>query len=900
MAMVAVGVKIALIAVLVPWVINILSNFLGGFLYKILCWPLFQLVDFVQSIFRRLAGLEPVFMTTGYNTNVKQDDIVLSLITNARVIEIFITMALFAVALLIIATIVQLIRVEYTTEGSKNSKGTVIGAAIKSLAMFVLVPVVCIMGVMVSNTLLKAVDRATSQGGASSISGAIFLAGAAEANVIRSGNRDWVQGEIFLTGGTGQEYKVTDKGIWEVNGEVHDLTDYAGSSFQTKESLANFVDNSFSSPESTALKVGNSTYNYSNFSGVRYFYNCNDMNLIVMLLASGFALTCLFKACFGLVMRLYKVVALFIISPGVIALQPLDGGNAYKAWRKNFIGSVLGAYGTVIALNLFFFLIGIIKNINLFTPASGLGADWNPFNVWAQCIFILVGLLMLNDMSKLISGYIGGEDVLESGTKMAKSVGDTGKKIGGKVAGLAVGGANAFKGMVNKFRSRGIGKVEKEMNKAGKKTREDEILNNMSVSDRALYNSGMLSKAEKEEMLNNTYNSLDKSTQAGIESSVMAAKGKAREDMGYDAEKYEKMSVYASKSAVAKGRANEIFGSMIEDSGLVSLANGLTGGYIKQFGGKTMKNIDDKVKVAMGDQADSIYKAANTQLPGEPEKALGKFRISSVPGEKNLLHNLLLAGRYAGRGIEHGVGGFVNWLNTADYENGTAAAAARAGSAVSTSAKLKQLGNFQQVIDKIEDPTTMMNQNNANFRQAMQQALEAANKGELGKFDEIISTLKSLNNAMRGNLSTVEQGKRDKFINSLEGYKINGEGKATIGSLTASSVIAKELNDSKGVGHEKLTVDGENNLRQVKIEAQEALNTAMQQLTEGAEKAFVEVMKKIDTINFDPKVPGGKIDAAIKKMYKDIEDAAAKAAEEAIKKADQMALAKLIAKFSKK
>ena len=137
--------------------------------------------------------------------------------------------------------------------------------------------------------------------------------------------------------------------------------------------------NQHSSEENTAITVQvaggpvssldnlkhNPILHYTHTRSVEYFYNLLDINYLILYFGGFMTLMALIKASMGLILRLYKATALFIISPGVTALTPIDDGNAYKQWRKAFISNVLGAYGFVIAMNLLFLLLGIIDNISL-------------------------------------------------------------------------------------------------------------------------------------------------------------------------------------------------------------------------------------------------------------------------------------------------------------------------------------------------------------------------------------------------------------------------------------------------------------------------------------------------------------------------------------------------------
>ncbi len=439
----------------------------------------FTFLDFIQAMFRRLAGL-PM-------EGKENPDIVQNLINSEIIRNTIIALTILAVCLLFIATFVQLARVEFTEDGAKNSKAPIITQALKAFALFVIVPVTCMLGVFMSNLVLKMVDSATSGGNSKTISGLIFKVGAYDANIIREGNTNG----IFPT-----PYAPQYIGLWIVDCILHGLDSIGNdtnSDFYNayasvddngnlnakavailpaqltgdRDQMAAQLDDIFASDGEDSRAAANGGFitggtiiiqgitkiNYTSIAAVRYFYNIMEFNFLMVFLAIPFAMKALFHTCFGLVMRIYNVLILFVLSPPLIALMPLDGGNAYKGWRQKFIGNVISAYGTVAGLNLFFQILPLVNEIEFFETNNALTKFTMGFyNSLAQLLFVLVGCYMIQDISKMISGFIGAEDALTSGEGMAKKIAEDAKKTGMAVAGAAslaigVGGIS----MVSKF-----------------------------------------------------------------------------------------------------------------------------------------------------------------------------------------------------------------------------------------------------------------------------------------------------------------------------------------------------------------------------------------------------------------------------------------------------------------
>ena len=488
---------------------------------------LLMLLDFVQDVFRRLAGLSA---QPGANTT--EGDILLDIFKSKQVMDAFASLIIVGMLLLFLFTIIQFIRIEYTSEGAKNSRGNIISQALKSLVMFLIVPISCIAGIILSNQLLRILDNATSTYAGTTISGQIFKISAYDANPIRAGESKLVNAGPAIDGHgssgnfqklpyfmeidnwdyeiklrVGEErysYRVDKGSVSKISGLAKAPVYLLGNfytfynnfavkfedrsskptppSFTFKtiailpsnidtvnvsgdvwgEALASRLDSTFSLRTSKAIGDNGSLFyktqikagdglNYTNYKAVFYFYNLNDINYFLMYLAGWFALKSLLFVCFGLIMRLYMVIILFVISPPIIAMAPIDNGSALSKWRGKFIGQVLSAYGTVVGLNLFFDIVNVINKIEIFkenSPSVWMNFTAGFYNNIFQLLVVLVGCLMIKNFNGVISQLIGAEDAMSSGAQMKKEVDDNIKKAAttaGRVGGvIATGGALAI------------------------------------------------------------------------------------------------------------------------------------------------------------------------------------------------------------------------------------------------------------------------------------------------------------------------------------------------------------------------------------------------------------------------------------------------------------------------
>lgn len=412
---------------LIEWLTNFLIWIIGFFIDLLMALfaelfysigaMLLNIVDFIQLMFRKLCGLD-----TFYVNGVPYEgmDPLLSMMTDRDVTQVLIALTMVAVVMVIIASIIKIIQSEFSTEGSKNSKGQVFGAALKSLMLFIVVPVTCIGGVILSNMMLKVIDRATSLSDGNATMGSnIMVSACANANKVR----------------LDEDPPIADLGINQA------IT------ANNKEQIASLVDEKFRN---------NSYGNYNKIDTMYYdtdlvgkYYVFKEMNFITLIGGALLAAYTMVMASFGMVMRLFKGAVLFMISPPMVALMPLDGGSAFKQWRTGFLKQILSAYGTIVSLNLLFIILPVVNNINLFARedlGTGGGMSLAALNGFCHVLFTLTGLFMLKDISGLISNMIGAEDAAASGAGMAGKVVGAAAKIGtvaGGVGGLAMKGLGA-------------------------------------------------------------------------------------------------------------------------------------------------------------------------------------------------------------------------------------------------------------------------------------------------------------------------------------------------------------------------------------------------------------------------------------------------------------------------
>lgn len=433
--------------ILVP-IINLavsLIEYAVGMIFYSISTFLLGLIDYVEILFRLLAGLET---DSGAKLNLgsspdKSSDLLVQLLRSNEIRDIFLSMCVVGLFLLVITTIFQMIKVEYTTEGAKNSKTPILNKAFKGLCNMVMVPGLCIFGVFIGNQVLDLLDKATkpdADGSAATISGTLFVTAASEAY--------WREGEWQIKlSSTSMTSALVEVAVNIFPMIFNSFTDTSNNDFVLKDTDRERIEAEFMSGD---LK-------YSNIGKVTEYYNYSKINYLLLIFGSCFVIKCLYYTCFGMIVRLYQCGMLFIISPAVIGMTPVNEGGLGK-WRSEFVGQAISAYGVVLAVNIFLVLVRVLLSIDM--NFSVLGTDnlstfsSSMMTGLLKGIIVIGGCITIEKFSGQLGGFFGAKDALSQGKDLEKGVKDQAKKAVGTAAQVGmmatgVGGAamGAMRGM---------------------------------------------------------------------------------------------------------------------------------------------------------------------------------------------------------------------------------------------------------------------------------------------------------------------------------------------------------------------------------------------------------------------------------------------------------------------
>ncbi len=172
-------------------------------------------------------------------------------------------------------------------------------------------------------------------------------------------------------------------------------------------------------------------------------------NFLLPLLGACVMMFSLSMACIIVGQRLFYCVFLFITSPFIVATRPMDDGARWRKWCELFMSKLMGSFGIIIALNIFFMLSGSLFSLQFFDESQVLA------NSIAKLVIYISGVIAATGINHLVAQLIGSD----AGTQERDQAMNNYRNV---MAGMGIAG-----GMV-----RGAGRVARTAGNffAGKKT----------------------------------------------------------------------------------------------------------------------------------------------------------------------------------------------------------------------------------------------------------------------------------------------------------------------------------------------------------------------------------------------------------------------------------------------
>jgi len=444
--------------------VDAILSIIGMILYPLFS-IIFVILAIVQLIFKAFAGTGSIGISgagggagavrdlvTGANDGTDTGSgIVYYLLTRPLVQNLIMSIMLLALFLIIIFTVMAFIKNAYASK--QKTWQEIIGNAFKGLAGFIFIPVCCLLGAWAGNILLNAIDGATSLGGSVELEKKLFIACAYNANHIRNNTDKYKK---LDENGKTKAYNLCVELLDDAVGVTGDKLDIQleerGTSNADMEYYASIVDTIYSQADYSKSTDINIYWYGSTGRG----YALWNVNYLVLLVVGIFMIGVMLNLAYGMIKRLFWLAMLFVISPALCALYPIDEGSAVGGYKKEFIKHTISAYAAVAGMNLFMSLLPFIEGISLTramtSSSSGLSLVGS-VDLYVQLIVMVSGLYVVKEFISTLAGWIGGGNALADGESLKKSVNDSiSKKVKGgvKVASTAFGAANSKEGFWSK------------------------------------------------------------------------------------------------------------------------------------------------------------------------------------------------------------------------------------------------------------------------------------------------------------------------------------------------------------------------------------------------------------------------------------------------------------------
>lgn len=416
---------------MIDWVLGMVGQIL---------YPLFSIIfifiDMLQAIFFAFAGINDVIydgttIGSGNSGDVNDNGLIFYLLNSTVVRNAMYSIILLAVVLIIIFTVMAFLKNIYADK--PKSWKEILGSAIKGIANFFIIPVMCLLGVWLGNILLVAINGATSATNDMNLSRQLFITSSYNANRVRSGD---------LYGDSISEEEAT---------EIQAFCSRYGVSVDLPSDP-----NGDTNLEYYADKI-DEVYAMANGPGITWWWDVADyydlMGINYILLGGGgiFILYILVNIAFMMIKRMIMILILFIISPAICAMYPLDDGSKVKSWKDSFIKQFLSAFSAVAAMNLFFCISPLIQNIEI----PGL----NDLMGLLPLLLTIAGLYVVKDLITLINSFIGGDTPFDTGLASSVRKRIDFKRKAQKVAKVAGGAFGAGAASYSNARARGEGRA---------------------------------------------------------------------------------------------------------------------------------------------------------------------------------------------------------------------------------------------------------------------------------------------------------------------------------------------------------------------------------------------------------------------------------------------------------
>lgn len=406
---------------------------------------------------------------------------------------VFWSLSIFALIMLVVCTMVAMIKSHYSEDTAGTSPWKYIYTAIKAVLTYAVIPLVMVFGLQLSSFILRTLDNITaSSAGEEEIRSVygpnatevfvgekmagtdeesyiyydffgegqptnntpfgsfLFKASAYSCNRVRMGKNSYELARALTAGGKQifgdsncQAFSSLTSSADKQEYVAYQI-DYAfcnnlhlNSSISIDTLDATFPDVVYNNTADVFGYGNNVMHSFSKYdvSFIWFFYDLWRFNFIVAFGGGVTIFGVLLSIIVGLMTRLVKGAALFLIYPSLLGIAPLDNFKAFKSWATTIIQQILMAFGAIVGINILLLLLPYLQNISFFNIGI--------LDAIISMIILIVGLIMTKDFISMVSGFAGGVDANTTGSGMKGDIAGATKK-GASITGKIAGGTGAL------------------------------------------------------------------------------------------------------------------------------------------------------------------------------------------------------------------------------------------------------------------------------------------------------------------------------------------------------------------------------------------------------------------------------------------------------------------------
>lgn len=310
---------------------------------------LLRLIDGIMDIFSAISGVSKV------SYKGEQVNIIEFVIGNNTVSTVFWCIFILAIGITCIFGIAALIKNMITVSKTVSS---VVGKIFLSLLGTMAMLAVVILGILISNAVLKLIAEIFEIGNTTKLSNALFNACAG----------DWLNGYSV------NEVDVSSLSVREIFGDYN----------------------------ATAFGIWPTSWKCNGMVNPNTF-----LYLPALIAAVGLGIA-MIVAIVNLAKRVYELVFMYMVMPLSLSTLSLDDGARFKAWRETFITKIVIAYGTVFSVNIFVLILPLISSMKI-DGAGGFG------NSLFLIFMIMGGAMIIPASQSLFARLFGTADDMHVG-----------------------------------------------------------------------------------------------------------------------------------------------------------------------------------------------------------------------------------------------------------------------------------------------------------------------------------------------------------------------------------------------------------------------------------------------------------------------------------------------------